>query len=53
MLLWNVATGQRIAVLEGHKEAVVSLAFSPDGKLLASGSADATAKLWMLSEVSK
>ncbi|MGO8748951.1 MAG: WD40 repeat domain-containing protein [Thermoguttaceae bacterium] len=53
VLLWNVATGQRIAVLEGHKEAVVSLAFSPDGKLLASGSADATAKLWMLSEVSK
>jgi WD40 repeat protein len=35
-------TGQ----LKGHTDAVESIAFSPDGKLLASGSKDGTARLW-------
>lgn len=34
------------AMLRGHRGAVWSLAFSPDGKLLASTSADGTVKLW-------
>jgi WD40 repeat protein len=33
-------------VLEGHKEAVHCIALSPDGKLLASGSADKSIRLW-------
>src|SRR5262245_50755188 len=33
-------------VLQGHQARVVALAFSPDGKMLASGSDDATIKLW-------
>lgn len=37
-------------VLKGHTERVNSLAFSPDGKLLASGSADGTVRLWQVSE---
>jgi len=34
--LWNVATGEALAVLHGHNDGVTALAFSPDGKWLAS-----------------
>ena len=36
----------QVAVLEGHGRPVWSVAFSPDGTTLASGSSDGTAKLW-------
>jgi WD40 repeat protein len=35
-----------IARISGHKEEVRSLAFSSDGKSLASGSSDSTVKIW-------
>ncbi|KAL5040787.1 hypothetical protein BDW71DRAFT_212785 [Aspergillus fruticulosus] len=35
-----------LQTLEGHSDAVLSVAFSTDGRLLASGSSDRTIKLW-------
>src|SRR5262249_50491424 len=47
--LWEVATARQRLRLEGHQANVGALAFSADGKLLASGSRDTTALLWDLS----
>ena len=44
--LWDVATMQNIATLDGHIDYIRCLAFSPDGKILASGNSDGTIKLW-------
>src|SRR5262249_24085186 len=43
---WDVTTGTNTATLKGHTLTVASVAFCPDGKALASGSADLTIRLW-------
>ncbi|HEX8845579.1 MAG TPA: AAA-like domain-containing protein [Pyrinomonadaceae bacterium] len=40
--------GQEPITFRGHTKPVTSIAFSPDGKTLATGSADLTVKLWDL-----
>ena len=46
--LWDAKTGKHIACIDKHQGHVTSLAFSPDGGYLASGSADTTVLVWDL-----
>lgn len=46
IIIWNLETGKITTRLKEHKNWVASLAFSPDGRYLASGSFDATVKVW-------
>lgn len=46
IVIWDVATGTPRALLRGHKDNLTGLAFSPDGKTLASVDFDSVLKLW-------
>jgi hypothetical protein len=46
--LWKVRTGEKIGTLEGHRDAIWSMAVSPDAGWMATGSADKTVGLWDL-----
>ncbi len=43
--LWNTGGGVR-TTLQGHDDWIYAVAFSPDGKFVASGSADGQVKIW-------
>ena len=45
LVMWDAATGKRIAEA-GHESEVRSVAFSPDGKRIITGSNDRTSKVW-------
>lgn len=44
--LWETSTGRLITVITGHEDYITSVSLSHDGKLLATGSADRTVKVW-------
>jgi len=47
--LFDLSTGRVLRVLRGHSDVINGLAFSSDGKWLASGSSDKTARVWDVS----
>ncbi|KAJ6088416.1 hypothetical protein N7486_009677 [Penicillium sp. IBT 16267x] len=47
-VIWNPATGQSVSTLEGHSQAVTSIAWSPDGSQLALTSHNKIVKIWDL-----
>ncbi|OAQ32728.1 WD40 repeat-like protein [Linnemannia elongata AG-77] len=46
VMLWDLQSHKPDVKLEGHTDAVYSVAYSPCGKLILSGSGDKTARLW-------
>ena len=50
IILWNIESQTVVSSLEGHTDAVVALAFSPDGRRLASGGDDRTIRIWNVAQ---
>jgi len=46
--LYDIFTGQLLYTFQGHKDSVYSVAFSPSGTSIISGSLDMTVKVWDL-----
>ncbi|KAF7374077.1 WD40 repeat-like protein [Mycena sanguinolenta] len=46
MQVWDAATGNEVTKMEGHTGGVRSVAFSPNGAQIVSGSSDKTARIW-------
>ena len=44
--LWETERGKKVRRFEGHAGSVSSVAFSPDGQFILTGSTDSTALLW-------
>jgi small GTP-binding protein len=46
VLLWDTSSGTQVQVLNGHESGVYSVAWSPDGQRLVSGSYDTNIVVW-------
>jgi eukaryotic-like serine/threonine-protein kinase len=45
-MLYDVASGRRLHLLNGHQSTAKCVSFSPDGRWLATGSRDRTIRIW-------
>jgi len=48
LLLHDAEDGELVATAKGHESTVLSVAWSPDGDFVASGSVDHTARVWLM-----
>src|SRR5262249_56624801 len=46
VVLWDLVTGRELRTFRGHTQPVYAVAFSPNGKLIASAGDDVKIKLW-------
>ena len=46
--IWNIENGRLIKTIVGHRKGINAIAFSPDGKWLASAGKDSTIKFWRM-----
>ena len=45
--VWDIATGRTLHTYKGHTGGVTSVTYFPDGKRIASASADGSARIWL------
>lgn len=50
VIVWDIASGKRLATFNSFKDGVSSIGFSADGKLLAAGGYDGSLQLWRVSD---
>jgi COMPASS component SWD3 len=49
--VWDTATGRLIHTFEGHLAGISTLAWTPDGQWIATGSDDKTIRFWNVKTV--